>query len=1088
MNDSLDRDYKSHRVRDILGGLNQQQRAAVTFDPTKALQVIAGPGTGKTKVLTSRVAYLILHYRIDPRDIIVTTFTNKAAKEMKDRLAVLLENTEFRSSDIMIGTFHSICLKILARFGSRVGLQEGWRIVDEKEIEVIMTKMIENMPDQIRDYAHSTTRKVNLCLPKRDSKSDSKNKSSGPNDSPDWDVHQKLIKKHISRLKSSAILPQEYKDDSAHDSALSHFYELYQDELFKLNALDFDDLLMFTFRLLTAERCLPFVQHVFVDEFQDTNSIQIDLMFLLARGNHHISRGITVVGDPDQSIYAFRYALAHNFQEMSNKCPLECSRVILVENYRSSQKILDTSETLIKQQQKGREQRLPLKAQFTSHILPVYMNFPAYFLEAPSIAREILYLKSLPNLFSYDSFAILVRKRRQIRMIEKSLIEYRIPYQILRGRAFWELKEIMAMLNIFRIMVSENDEEAIISSLSYPSRGFGDTSAERLREIFAKYTDKTKLEILNLIAIGRVYVDIPKSARGVVLGLCKLVEECNKENGQELSVRLVKVFDLIYEKSGLKHEFLFKDGKKKGEIDIDGDPNLENPRHKNIQLLRSYFVDTEENQDDSMINQENTALSSINTTKSHGISLADYILQFLNSLSLFAGEKTVATTDDGNKGTLGTVTVCTIHGSKGLEWPVVFIPGCEDNNIPAIFSDDKDNTSDNEEEGDGDNKEELTNKKSQNNNVEESIDEERRMFFVAQTRAKYLLYLSSVTDMDAAVPRVPSRFLTQELLKTTAPFQKALVDFSGLKKLYNLVGVQFPTNTKNFSLSQLIKDYKAYIDARREKFYWGGNIFRLGMNLDLAKNVHDMTSLRNEFTTASEHLKATGEWDKHVNKMVNNDAKKKTKTDIMSKMKQIKKADDISSNSLDAETVQNTAIDHSLRLNSNIRTERGYGKTTSNNHHVKVEEQDSRNSGVTSIHDNAARVIPSNQTTCLKRSREVVRKRLIKSEPIDIVSKESKCTEVIKLEDNDYKGDEVTNKTASELLHNPSELKIDNRPIIASAKILADAARKSSKLPVKQEGIGVKKEMPILQDDIFSQLNRAKKKAKLNDSDIIVID
>ena len=254
---------------------------------------------------------------------------------------------------------HSICLKILYRFGHLVDLQKDWRIIDEKEIDTILDDMIEKVPDQIRDYASSITRKVNLCMPKKNG--------------DEWSIHPKLIKKHISRLKSSAILPEEYILDSNHDAALAYFYQIYQSELSKKNTLDFDDLLMYTFRLLTRVRVLSNIKHVLVDEFQDTNGIQLDLMFLFAKGNHHLSRGMTIVGDPDQSIYAFRNALAHNFLEMGRKCPIEYSTIILVENYRSSQKILNTSEILITQQNRGRQNRAPLRAQFDLDFPPVYM-------------------------------------------------------------------------------------------------------------------------------------------------------------------------------------------------------------------------------------------------------------------------------------------------------------------------------------------------------------------------------------------------------------------------------------------------------------------------------------------------------------------------------------------------------------------------------------------------------------------------------------------------------------------------------------------------------------------------------------------
>ncbi|KAL3239430.1 DNA helicase SRS2 [Nakaseomyces bracarensis] len=1075
----MDRRVYDGKVRDILVGLNEQQCAAVTYDHTKALQIIAGPGTGKTKVLTSRVAYLILQHNINPHNIIVTTFTNKAAKEMKDRLAVMLKDTSVRVGDIMIGTFHSICLRILGRFGHKVGLQAGWRIVDEKEMETILTQMIEKMPDQIRDYAHSTARKVNLCLPKRESSKKGNNGSDGP----EWEVHQKLLKKHISRLKSSAILPEEYKRDSMHDPALAYFYETCQLELSKLNTLDFDDLLMFTFRLLTKERCLPWIEHVLVDEFQDTNSIQIDLMFLLARGNHHISRGLTVVGDPDQSIYAFRYALSHNFQEMVNKCPLECSQVILVENYRSSQNILDTSETLIKQQVKGRESRCPLKAQFNANISPVYMNFPAYFLEAPSIVREILYLKALPGLFTYNDFSILVRKRKQIKTIEKSLIEFRIPYKIVRGRAFWELKEISSMLNLVKCVISDTESIAIISSLCFPNRGFGDSSAEKVRMAFSDNFDMSAYEVIKLIDQKRIPIDIPKRAREVLNSFILMIDLCRDLCNNGSSKVLSDIFDTLYEKSGLKTEFLYKDGKKKAEID-EGDPDFNNPRHKNVLLLKSYFTNINSvSQTEADDETNGPILEKSDTT----LSVNTYILDFLNSLSLFSGDSSTGDNEQ-DPDSPGSVTICTIHGAKGLEWPVVFIPGCEDNTIPAIFSDEKGGQSDDDDDDELEEGTEKREKKNQNRSLEESIDEERRMFFVAQTRAKYLLYLSSVTDTEGPMPRVRSRFLTTDVLRTTADHQQALENIVNVKTLYSLMNFNFPGDTDNFSMKQLLDDYKLFIEDRRERLYWTGNAVRSSIGLDLTKNKMTTTSLLNDFTTASTQLRKELQ-SNLVNpspRSMNLDTSKR-RTLITSKVSPQKKY---------APQNSNFSLPGSPNKKKEFAPRNYSGEFGSPNKSKKYAPEPEIKKDIQSKYalrfNNASNVELSGLTDnrIQSRPRSIIdrkKKFVIKSQPINI-NQVSGHVRKIK-EDIDF-DDYSLNTTASELLHNPNNLKVEEKPIIASAKILADAAKKKGQdRKTKDTPIdGIKKETSLSQFDIFSQLSRAKKKAKLNDSEVIIID
>lgn len=1079
----------------ILGTLNEQQREAVQFDSAGALQVIAGPGTGKTKVLVARVAYMLLHEKMEPRNIIVTTFTNKAAKEMTDRLKQLLEGTHIRINDLIIGTFHSVCLRILSRFGSRIGLDAGWRIAEEKEVDTIIAGIVDSLPDQIRDYATSFSRVINLCRPTRNGDG--------------WAVHPQLVKREISKLKANALLPEEYQQESTHDEALAFCYARYQAGLQQINVLDFDDLLMYTFRLLCKERCLPDVKHVFVDEFQDTNSIQMDLMFMLARGNHHLSRGITVVGDPDQSIYAFRNALAYNFQQMSTKCPLPCSQVVLVENYRSSQKILDTSETLIKQQQHGRHQRLPLRAQFDCEFPPVYTNFPVGFMQGPSLAREILYLKALPGLFSYNDFAILVRQRRQIKSIETALIEHRIPYNIIKGHAFWELKEITSMLNLLRCVYSNNQTNSIVQCLLYPARGIGQTSGTKIKQVLEK-SDSDAFETLGEICEGKYQLNITAKGKSVIKEFIDMIKVCKELFQQPKTSALTDIFDTLYQMSGMEYEYLYQDGRdKKGKNNSNADngiaePNLENTRHKNVQILKNYFLEEKE--------AEGLPDAKSKATENDSESVQEHVRTFFNSLSLYTQDN-IADKAKGNIHPNGAVTISTIHGSKGLEWPIVMIPGVIDGIIPCVFqSDNKDDDDSESETDDGTNKDKgkSSTDPKKGSSAEESLDEERRMFFVAQTRAKILLYLSSVEESNNPMHGGPSRFLTPEVLKTLVDEQKALESVKNIKDLYRDLNKDPESAQQNgFSFKTLVDDYAKFIEDRRELMYWAGKQVRNLAGLDITRNNISMSNPLSAFTTAAAAMKSPS-FEKQYAPTYS--PVRKSANLQLSPVKTFAPQNNIRRSPSpprqfaprDRAPDSPTKQAKPLRLSTNIQIPPSYAPKAPP---YTRESSNSKFLQGTNTQTQARDRI-GNQSS--KNKKRIVSKPInLSTQPAERVATIHKKREAPKMEDT----------TAAEILHDPTDLTVDNRPIIASAKTLADAikkkaAKKSSKgkvnktntklsqkaaprssqrKSVKKESdqkvtAPVKSETPSSQFDIFSQLTRAKKKSKINKDEIIIID
>lgn len=1002
----------------ILGTLNEQQRQAVQFDSAGALQVIAGPGTGKTKVLVARVAYLLLHEGMQPRNIIVTTFTNKAAKEMTDRLAQLLQGTHIRINDLIIGTFHSVCLRILSRFGSHIGLEGGWRIAEEKEVDAILTGIVNDLPDQIRDYATSFSRVINLCRPTRNGDG--------------WAVHPQLVKREISKLKSSALLPEEYQQESTHDEALAFCYARYQAGLQQINVLDFDDLLMYTFRLLCKERCLPDVKHVFVDEFQDTNSIQMDLMFMLARGDHHLSRGITVVGDPDQSIYAFRNALAYNFQQMSTKCPIPCSQVVLVENYRSSQKILDTSETLIKQQQHGRQQRLPLRAQFDCEFPPVYTNFPVGFMQGPSIAREILYLKALPGLFSYNDFAILVRQRRQIKSIETALIEHRIPYNIIKGHAFWELKEITSMLNLLRCVYTDNPPNAIVQCLLYPARGIGQTSGTKIKQALEK--SPNGMEVLQDIYEGKLQLNITSKGKSVIKEFIDMIKVCKELFKQPKTSALTDIFDTLYQMSGMEYEYLYQDGKDKkgksgsGESESrDSEPNLENTRHKNIQILKNYFLEEKQ--------MEELPEEKPKVTDNDSESVQEHIRIFFNSLSLYT-QDSIADKAKNKISPNGAVTISTIHGSKGLEWPIVIIPGVVDGIIPCVFqSDNKDDDDSESETDDGTGKDNGKPAKGtkKGSSAEESLDEERRMFFVAQTRAKILLYMSSVAESNNPMHGGPSRFLTPEVLRTLVDEQRALASVQNIKDLYQSLNKDSALAEQNgFSFKTLVDDYTKFIEDRRESMFWAGKQVRNLAALDITRNNVSMSNPRAAFTTAAAAMKSPSfekQYAPSYSPVRNNAKLELSPVKTFAPKSNIRRSPSPPRQFAPRAKVEEspTKPTRPLRLSNNIQIPPSYAP--------KAPPYTRESSNSKFLQDDNTQTRDRIGTQSSKNKGRIVAKPINLSAPaINLTSTKPKKPTATKMEDT----------TAAEILHDPTDLMVDNRPIIASAKTLADAIRQKN--------------------------------------------
>ncbi|KAK9370740.1 P-loop containing nucleoside triphosphate hydrolase protein [Lipomyces kononenkoae] len=415
----------THRLR---LSLNERQLLAVTFPLKSQLQILAGPGTGKTKTLISRVIFL-LSQGVHPSNIIVTTFTVKAANEMRERIAAMVGPSV--ASRLVLGTFHSIARRYLLKYGHLIGLPAGFQIADETDA---------------LHFIQSVLKEVNPESDKNDCRQ---------------------VRNAISNLKSRSILAGSHSALEYTTPDVAQVYSLYQDKLAEANFLDFDDLLLKCMELLrTNPVVVSNIQAVLVDEFQDTNVVQYQLMKLFAAKRSNI----TIVGDPDQSIYAFRAAESTNLMRMRQDFQ-GTSVVNLEENYRSSAHILNAALAVIKQDTE-RIQKTVLPNHDEGH-MPVFFPARNPYMEARHIVKEVQRLIDLScGMLKPHDFAILVRSARLTRPIESELTKAGIDYRIVGGFRFWEREEIKLLVN-YLVVVKSRRSPVLLDILNSPRRGIG---------------------------------------------------------------------------------------------------------------------------------------------------------------------------------------------------------------------------------------------------------------------------------------------------------------------------------------------------------------------------------------------------------------------------------------------------------------------------------------------------------------------------------------------------------------------------------------------------------------------------------------
>ncbi|KAI4217504.1 MAG: hypothetical protein LQ351_000099 [Letrouitia transgressa] len=622
----------------ILQGLNDAQRSAVT-SPSDVLQILAPPGSGKTKTLTARVAYLIQHAKYKPWDIICLTFTIKSSKEMKERLSSLVGNGI--ETKLILGTFHSVCRRYLVSYGHLIDIRRGFGIADSSDSLAIIKRIIKRMR---------------------------------------LDIEPQVARSRISSSKSkgigyAALTTGAAKNKSANQQDFFLVFEEYEKQLEQSNLLDYDDLLLRCVDLLKQyPSCVSNVEAVLIDEFQDTNVVQFDLMRLFAA----YKKRVTTVGDPDQSIYGWRSAEVKNLQRMQ-QCYKDSLVIHLNENYRSSATILLAAQDVIEQ-----DESRPNKTLSPTHCpgtVPVLRRLPSSEVEASWLVSEIQRSMALTgDLLNYADFAILLRSAALSRQIESAMGRAGIPYRMVGGQRFFDRVEIRLLLDYLRVVSQPNNNDALARVVVVPARGVGQATVKSLLE----EAESSKVALWSLI-------------RNAMTGHATTKTKINKpaEKGLGLLInliltarqKLVSVVNPLSPKDLLEHiitKLRFREYLEKAyEIDHEN-------RWANVEELLSQATDYSISSDKNLsVTVDSDTLPIIEgTEQAKGNIGEDALSKFLSNVALATElQKTDLSNETGNN---FQVTISTIHAAKGLEWPVVFIPSAYEGSIPHSRAEDTD--------------------------------------------------------------------------------------------------------------------------------------------------------------------------------------------------------------------------------------------------------------------------------------------------------------------------------------------------------------------------------------------------------------
>ncbi|KAG2181389.1 hypothetical protein INT43_008972 [Umbelopsis isabellina] len=602
-----------------------------------------------TAVLTARVAWFVKEKGINPRNILVVTFTNKAANEMRARLSSedFLGDT---SKQLLMGTFHSFCANFLRRHGSRIGIPNNFTIADSEDSQKIVKEIAKEL--NINDNASYLRGQISSA------------KCQGM-------THQAYEAKYLQERRNVCLV-----------------FSAYQKRLLQNNALDFDDLLLEGCRLFEKHPDVAsFLRYILVDEYQDTNAVQYDLIKLVM----DYQKSLTIVGDPDQSIYGFRNADVTNFNKMHTDYK-NVTTICLEQNYRSTLSILQAASIVINND----SSRIP-KNLITDNCKgqPMsWLKFQTPEEEAFEVAQEIIRVQKYTHgLLHNDDFVILVRNNRQSRSFEQALSKFQIPYRMRGGTRFFDRAEIKDILAYLRLIVNPKDNDAFVRAINVPKRGVGDATLARIRKV-ANDNNWTMMQALTEITSennsGRNNPTITRALNGQTLENIKSFLE------------LLKSLQVIAEA--------------KGSIGVMIETIVETTNYKNY-LYKIHFPKAGNQWEDHWENVEelmtyaNRFVSTSEADIFQDVVERDALLDFLESACL----DSQGYNEDENGNEKRCVTISTYHSAKGLEWPCVFCTACEEGLIPSWRS-----------------------------TTAAAIHEDCRLLYVGMTRAQCFLYCTSV--------------------------------------------------------------------------------------------------------------------------------------------------------------------------------------------------------------------------------------------------------------------------------------------------------------------------------------------------------
>ena len=582
-------------MNNMLDKLNERQKEAVLATEGPVL-VLAGAGSGKTTVLVNRIAYMISEKHIRPWNILAITFTNKAAREMKDRIERLLGDT---AKDMWIGTFHSVCVRILRSCIDLLGYSRDFVIYDTADTKTVMKECLRELDIDEKSFP---VRNVLSII------------SNAKND-----------------LMDAATFENVYKSDYRM-SIIAKIYYRYQTKLRKNNAVDFDDIILNTVKILSENpdvlsKYQDKFQYILVDEYQDTNNSQYLLINLLAQAN----RNLCVVGDDDQSIYKFRGANIGNILNFEDDYS-DVQKITLDQNYRSTQNILDAANSVISNN-KGRMGKSLWTSNGDGNKVFVYTGTNEYD-EARYIARQIK--KHFDEQGSFSDCAILYRTNAQSRVIEEMLMRESVPYKVLSGLRFYDRKEIKDIIAYLRVVYNPNDDVSLARIINEPKRKIGNATLEKARNI----AREKETSLYDVISHADDYPEF-KTAIKKLLSFSEIIQSLIKLKD---TVTIEDLTGRILNDTGYMPALVMED------------TTESKTRIENLGEFISVITEFEKNEE-----------------------TGNTLGEFLENISLVSDI-------DGYDENEDSAVLMTIHSAKGLEFPIVFLSGLEEGLFPGMRS------------------------------------------------------------------------------------------------------------------------------------------------------------------------------------------------------------------------------------------------------------------------------------------------------------------------------------------------------------------------------------------------------------------